>query len=95
MTEYHYGAWNDNSKKLFAEIDEEKEQGSEFDHNELLDETWLPITSNYYLYLSGTPFRTINSGEFIEEQVFNWTYSNEQNAKSNWKGPNNPYVKYS
>lgn len=89
--EYHYGAWNDNSKKLFAEIDEEKEQSSEFDHNELLDETWLPITSNYYLYLSGTPFRAINSGEFIEEQVFNWTYSDEQSAKANWKGPNNPY----
>lgn len=89
--EYHYGAWNDNSKKLFAEIDEEKEQTSEFDHNELLDETWLPITSNYYLYLSGTPFRAINSGEFIEEQVFNWTYSDEQSAKANWKGPNNPY----
>ena len=89
--EYHYGAWNDNSKKLFAEIDEEKEQSSEFDHNELLDETWLPITSNYYLYLSGTPFRAINSGEFIEEQVFNWTYSDEQSAKANWNGPNNPY----
>ena len=89
--EYHYGAWNDNSKKLFAEIDEEKDQTVDFDHNELLDETWLPITSNYYLYLSGTPFRAINSGEFIEEQVFNWTYSDEQSAKANWEGPNNPY----
>ena len=60
----------------------------------MLDETWLPITANQYLYLSGTPFRAINSGEFIEEQVFNWTYSDEQLAKETWddsKGPN-PYA---
>ncbi len=30
------------------------------------------------LYLSGTPFRAISSGEFIEEQIYNWTYSDEQ-----------------
>jgi len=44
--------------------------------------------------LSGTPFRAISSGEFIEEQIFNWTYSDEQRAKENWedtKGPN-PYA---
>ena len=37
---------------------------------------FAPVT--HYLYLSGTPFRAINSGEFIEEQIFNWTYSDEQ-----------------
>src|SRR5690606_27678738 len=53
----------------------------------------LPITSNHYLYLSGTPFRAINSGEFIEEQISNWTYSDEQRAKENWQGPElNPYA---
>src|SRR5690606_17420017 len=49
---------------------------------------------NHYLYLSGTPFRAISSGEFIEEQIFNWTYSDEQRAKENWDdslGPN-PYA---
>lgn len=26
------------------------------------NETFLPITTNHYLFLSGTPFRAINSG---------------------------------
>ena len=52
----------------------------------------MPITTNSYLYLSGTPFRAISSGEFIEEQIFNWTYSDEQKAKENWQGEPNPYV---
>ena len=45
------------------------------------DETFLPITTGHYLFLSGTPFRAINSGEFIEDQIYNWTYSDEQRAK--------------
>lgn len=52
----------------------------------------MPISTKYYLFLSGTPFRAINNGEFIEEQIFNWTYSDEQRAKANWKGANNPYL---
>ena len=44
----------------------------------------MPITTNHYLYLSGTPFRAIASGEFIEDQIFNWTYSDEQKAKEEW-----------
>ena len=54
----------------------------------------MPITTGAYLYLSGTPFRAISSGEFIEEQIFNWTYSDEQRAKAAWlpaAGPN-PYA---
>ena len=56
------------------------------------DEEIMPITTGGYLYLSGTPFRAIASGEFIEEQIFNWTYSDEQRAKQDWKGANNPYA---
>jgi hypothetical protein len=37
----------------------------------------LPVTSRHYLYLSGTPFRAIATGEFIEEQIFTWTYTDE------------------
>lgn len=43
-------------------------------------------------YLSGTPFRALNSGEFIEEQIYSWTYSDEQRAKAAWQGENNPYA---
>ena len=50
-----------------------------------------PLKTKHYLYLSGTPFRAIESGEFIEEQIFNWTYSDEQSAKENWSEKNNPY----
>jgi hypothetical protein len=61
---------------------------------EYFDEGTMPITTSHYLYLSGTPFRAIASGEFIEDQIFNWTYSDEQKAKDEWKETNgpNPYA---
>ena len=65
---------------------------TKYDRGNAYDETWLPITTLYYLYLSGTPFRALNSGEFIEEQIYNWTYSDEQRAKENWVGEDNPYA---
>ena len=55
------------------------------------DEDILPMTANHYLYLSGTPFRAIATGEFVEEQIYNWTYADEQKAKKEWTGENNPY----
>lgn len=90
--EYHFGAWKDSAKKLFDMEDEEAEPVTKTDTANALDESWLPITADRYLYLSGTPFRALNSGEFIEEQIYNWTYSDEQNAKANWSGPDNPYA---
>lgn len=91
--EYHFGAWKDSAKKLF-ESDEDiyEEDLSKYDAGNAYDETWLPITTTHYLYLSGTPFRALNSGEFIEEQIYNWTYSDEQRAKESWQGANNPYA---
>ncbi len=88
--EYHYGAWRENAKDLF-EAEEEEVQLAKREGIEDFDEEIIPITTDAYLYLSGTPFRAIASGEFIEEQIFNWTYSDEQRAKENWQGPNNPY----
>lgn len=90
--EYHYGAWRENAKDLFeAESKKELEFG-EGEGMDYFEEGNMPITTNAYLYLSGTPFRAIASGEFIEEQIFNWTYSDEQKAKENWKGNPNPYA---
>ena len=89
--EYHFGAWKDSAKKLFESDDEESENEAP-SGLERLDESWLPITAKRYLYLSGTPFRAINSGEFIEDQIYNWTYSDEQRAKAEWKGANNLYA---
>lgn len=106
--EYHFGAWRENAKDLFGkdleaekEIEEykkiEKEGIAEEDKAEHLEKI-IPISTNHYLYLSGTPFRAISSGEFIEEQIFNWTYSDEQRAKEHFDklsvttGENNPYA---
>lgn len=90
--EYHYGAWRENAKELFEA--EDKKEAEFFEGEGLLDfdEEIIPITTDHYLYLSGTPFRAIASGEFIEEQIFNWTYSDEQRAKAQWPGPHNPYA---
>ena len=56
---------------------------------------FLPITTKAYLYLSGTPFKALATGEFIEEQIFNWTYTDEQRAKEEFAKKNpgkwNPY----
>ncbi len=91
--EYHFGAWKENAKNLFEADEDEYEDNDLTDYNrgDAYDETWLPITTSHYLFLSGTPFRALNSGEFIEDQIYNWTYSDEQKAKAAWKGADNPY----
>lgn len=108
--EYHFGAWRETAKELFEGEEEaiaKKEAKLEYaagleDVNEDLgvlneNETeFLPITTKAYLYLSGTPFRALASGEFIEEQIFNWTYTDEQRAKEDFAKNNpgkwNPYA---
>ena len=96
--EYHFGAWKDNAKKLFEAEDEENydfdlEKYQEESAANLINEDFLPITTSRYLFLSGTPFRAIYSGEFIEDQIFNWTYANEQEAKEKWgNNKDNPYA---
>lgn len=89
--EYHYGAWRDSSRDLFE--GESKAEVTELIGKdiEIFDKNTFPIKSDHFLYLSGTPFRALQSGEFIEEQIFNWTYADEQNAKRQWSGNNNPY----
>ena len=107
--EYHFGAWRETAKELFEGEEEavsRKEARLEYaagleDVNEDLNvlsqrETdFLPITTRAYLYLSGTPFKALATGEFIEEQIFNWTYTDEQRAKEDFatKSPGkwNPY----
>lgn len=107
--EYHFGAWRDTAKELFEGEDEavaKKEAKLEYatglehvneDLSELseMETEFLPITTKAYLYLSGTPFKALSTGEFIEEQIFNWTYTDEQRAKEEFavKHPRkwNPY----
>lgn len=97
--EYHFGAWRENAKALFEQPDEDEDYDFDLEKykkdeaDNAYNETFLPITTAYYLFLSGTPFRAINSGEFIEDQIYNWTYSDEQRAKENWgDASDNPYA---
>ncbi len=89
--EYHYGAWRENAKDLFENEDLEEKKFAEGEATNYFAEENLPITTDHFLYLSGTPFRAIASGEFIEEQIFNWTYSDEQKAKIEFEGKENYY----
>ncbi|HJF15910.1 MAG TPA: GIY-YIG nuclease family protein [Enteractinococcus helveticum] len=107
--EYHFGAWRESAKELFEGEDKKvakKEIATEYHEglaafDEELDELgnneddFLPITTRAYLYLSGTPFKALATGEFIEEQIFNWTYTDEQRAKadyaSTYPDKKNPY----
>ncbi len=107
--EYHFGAWRETAKELF-EGDEEKIERIEtrLDDDKCLKEKvadlqepleketeFLPITTKAYLYLSGTPFKALAAGEFMEEAIFNWTYTDEQRAKEEFVAKNpsrrNPY----
>lgn len=94
--EYHYGAWRESAKDLFEAEDREEEKFAEGEGMDYFEEDYVStaIKTKHYLYLSGTPFRAIASGEFIEDQIFNWTYSDEQRAKENWKHEDglNPYA---
>lgn len=51
------------------------------------------IDRQFTLHLSGTPFKAIASGQFSQEQIYNWSYADEQNAKATWANAevNNPY----
>ena len=104
--EYHFGAWRDTAKELFegeeSNREEKLEYAAELDVvNEDLsvlsqkETEFLPIKTRAYLYLSGTPFKALATGEFIEEQIFNWTYTDEQRAKEEFPARHpdkwNPY----
>jgi hypothetical protein len=107
--EYHFGAWRETAKELFeGEEQTVAKKETKFEYTDALEavnedlgvlsekETeFLPITTRAYLYLSGTPFKALATGEFIEEQIFNWTYTDEQRAKEKFAASNpgkwNPY----
>lgn len=108
IDEYHFGAWRDAARSLYMSDRAARAEGIIGDPSETpeleipaLDEDfrenlrsalWGSLNIRHYLYLSGTPFRALTNGEFLEDQVFNWTYSDEQRVKEDWTGPDtNPY----
>lgn len=54
------------------------------------------IKSKFTLNLSGTPFKALAADKFSDEQIYNWTYADEQEAKQEWPvdaKEDNPYEK--
>lgn len=105
IDEYHFGAWRDAARALYVsdlggDPTERREQQSPNVGEEGVDAAaveavfeQLRLDIRHYLYLSGTPFRALTQGEFLENQVFNWTYADEQRTKSNWpENEQNPYA---
>ena len=108
--EYHFGAWRETAKELFSSDEDRilkqenlledskhyKEKVADLSEPLGSESDFLPITARAYLYLSGTPFKALSSGEFIEEQIFNWTYTDEQKAKERFSAEQskerNPYA---
>lgn len=94
LDEYHFGAWRDSAKDLYDAEDKKEQSKQNGEGIDYYDESQMPLTTSAYLYLSGTPFRALNNGEFLEDQIFNWTYTDEQREKLNWREQNgvNPYL---
>ena len=56
------------------------------------DRAFRYIKRKHTLYLSGTPFKQLASEQFSKEQIFNWSYADEQEKKDGWAGDDyNPY----
>ncbi|MFS0715434.1 DEAD/DEAH box helicase family protein, partial [Microbacterium sp. 2P01SA-2] len=58
------------------------------------DVAFNQVTRRHTLHLSGTPFKALASGRFGVDQIFNWTYEDEQDAKAAWSDDSvdNPYA---
>lgn len=96
LDEYHFGAHNARSKEFYdAEYTDAKEMAKENGETvDYYDEEQMPLTTSAYLYLSGTPFKALYNGDFMEDQIFSWTYTDEQREKTNWDEEDgvNPYL---
>jgi len=90
IDEFHYGA----SSELATDILRDDVEGlSDLDLQERVASGDAGLKTNRYLHLSGTPFKALHRGDFTEDQIFNWTYTDEQKAKAAWNDPEakNPY----
>jgi len=103
IDEFHFGASTDAAREIYdpqdrhevamAKVLERALNESNERTADVLVEPDRGLKTKYHLHLSGTPFRAITNGTYSEDQVFNWTYIDEQKAKSEWPAepPPNPY----
>lgn len=60
------------------------------------DRAFEYIQRKFTLHLSGTPFKAIASNKFRADQIYNWSYEDEQETKAEWDENtqgSNPYGK--
>lgn len=91
LDEYHFGAWRESARDLYDPTDTGDAKLEEPD--DAITELDLGLEARNLLYLSGTPFRALTNGEFDDDAVYTWTYTDEQAAKASYDGPEpNPYA---
>ena len=96
LSELDKSANNDELREIREQEIFDKETGESKELSNAWNEKFL--TSLCYLYLSGTPFRALANGDFMEDQIYNRTYADEQKRKRNFikqglnKPSNNPYL---
>jgi hypothetical protein len=103
IDEFHFGAGTATARELYDPQDKddaafakliEKALDQSNDSEAELVEVDFGLSTRFHLHLSGTPFKAITNGEYAEDQVFNWTYIDEQRAKRACEasGGPNPYA---
>jgi Type III restriction enzyme, res subunit len=103
IDEFHFGASTATAKELYDPQDKdsvayakflEKAAGSDDDSVEIEENPDYGLKTKFHLHLSGTPFKAIANGDYSEDQIFNWTYIDEQREKRNWPAERekNPYA---
>ena len=98
--EYDKLAW---MAKEYKDLSGKRQKGMEFDllivdeaqegvDTIRTDRAFRNISRKYTLYLSGTPFKALASERFSGDQIFNWSYADEQEARESWnRDEYNPY----
>lgn len=103
IDEFHFGAATATARDLYDPQDKaeaafakvvEKALDQDNDNEAELIEPDFGLKTRFHLHLSGTPFKAITNGEYAEDQVFNWTYIDEQREKRKCEqaGGSNPYA---
>ncbi|WP_194421207.1 GIY-YIG nuclease family protein [Microbacterium abyssi] len=104
IDEFHFGASTaaarevydpqDSAEAALAQLFERASDESSDTDADVVPELDYGLKTKYHLHLSGTPFKAITNGDYDDSEVFNWTYIDEQRAKSEWnpKAGRNPYA---
>jgi hypothetical protein len=100
IDEFHFGASTAIAKELYDPQDIEAVElarhligiSGEDETETDVEGPRLQLKSKFQLHLSGTPFKALTSGDYNEDQVFEWTYAQEQKRKKALEHEeNNPY----